>query len=493
VKDGLDSGECAIQRNLVADVGLNELCFTIQIGRRAMVVDLRFQVVQDADVVALGKESVNQMTPDEAGTTCYENVHGDDRPVCKGFAFKSAVLRGVLAQNSAQMRRRRIVFLAAHLLSPTIASGGDVLFCEIASRLRTLRPDWEIAVVAPDFCAEALQRYFDHVATFETRGEGRQGSPLSVAHTWLRRLSKASRALRLLSPELVHSTGDFFVDVLPASFAKRRLGSRWTGSIHHVNAPPHRRRNDFIVATASFALQRLSFAALKCADALTLLNEGVRAELARLGFDRRRLNVVGAGVDLDRFPLIPPNPEATHVVWLNRLEPTKGLFDLPAILSRLPPETIVDVIGSGPQGVVDRLKRALEEAGLSRRCVLHGYVHHDALQSLLARAAVFISCSYEEGWGISIAEALSSGIPCITYDLPSHREIFGDLITRVPLGDTTAFAAAVCEQLTRQETAETRAGRRAAMERFSLDACARRQEQVLEPLMVANVAAPGLV
>jgi glycosyltransferase involved in cell wall biosynthesis len=392
------------------------------------------------------------------------------------------------------MRRRRIVFLAAHLLNSSIASGGDVLFCEIAKRLASNRPDWDISVVAPDFCADALRVYFKNVVTFRTsRGEGRQGSPASAALTWARRVPKVTRLLTGLSPDHVHSTGDFFVDVLPALSAKKRLSATWTGNVHHINAVPYRRRNDAVVAAVSFALQRTSFYGLKRADAILLLNTAVKDQLTALGFSAERLFVVGAGIDLSRFPLIPQTPRSQRILWLNRLEPTKGIFDLPAIIRRLPPTSIVDVVGAGPQVFVDRLKRTLNEAGLGERYIVHGYVPHETLCEILAKTEVFISCSYEEGWGISIAEALASGVPCIVYDLPSHREIFDDVVTRVPLGDTNAFAEAICRQLREPENQERRAHRRAAVEYLSLDECAKRQENVFESLTVMMPAVSGLV
>jgi len=387
------------------------------------------------------------------------------------------------------MRRKRVVFLAAHLLSPTVASGGDILFCEIANRLRRLHPEWEIMAVAPDFCKEALSAYFERVDTFATpASDGRQGGPANVAATWAGRLARVTRTLRNLDPDLIHTTGDFFVDVLPSLWVRRTTGCRWTGVVHHVNAAPHKRRNSLAVATVSFALQRGSFAALKNADAILLLNEGVRSELRALGFRADRLNVVGAGIDIDKFPLVRPPDKRTRVAWLNRLEPTKGIFDLPQIAARLPDDVVMDVIGSGPQVFVDRLASELRQRKLESKCVLRGFLPHPDLLEALAAASVFISCSYEEGFGISIAEALASGIPCITYDLPSHREIFGDRIARVPLGDTESFARAIESALRAGDTPETRLLRRESVAELSFDSCARRQEAVFERLMVTMPA-----
>ncbi len=75
------------------------------------------------------------------------------------------------------------------------------------------------------------------------------------------------------------------------------------------------------------------------------------------------------------------------------------------------------------------------------------------------------------------------GLPCVAYDLPSHGEIFGDEIRRVRIGDKAAFANAVNQVLAQGDTDEERAARRRIAARHSLDACARREEDVFAALL----------
>jgi glycosyltransferase involved in cell wall biosynthesis len=380
--------------------------------------------------------------------------------------------------------RKRIVFFAPHLLSPTVGSGGDILFCEIARRIRDHRPEWEVCVVAPDFACSELARYFERTMPFRSgAGEGRQGSPASVLTTWLKRLPVAHRVLIEAQPDLVHSTGDFFVDVWPVVFARRSRAFAWSGVVHHVNAPPWQRRNSFGVSAVSYVLQRASFVALRRADSISVLNRGVLAQLCDLGFSRSRIHVVGAGIDVEKFPQIGTSLRERRAVWLNRLEPTKGIFDLPAIMRYLPRDMAIDVVGRGPQVHVERLRGEIETAGVAQRCVLHGFLPDEELRRVLSRAGVFISCSYEEGWGISIAEALAMGLPCVVYDLPSHREIFGDAITRVPIGDTRAFAGAIADHIEQLESDAVRQTRHDIARAYSIEECAARQEEIFAKLI----------
>src|SRR5207248_9647145 len=104
--------------------------------------------------------------------------------------------------------RPRIVFVASHLLSPAIASGGDILFCELAARIARHRPDWRVTALAPEFAVPALRKYFDDIEAFPASGNAKQGSPRDVALSWARRLGPARTHLEKLRPTIIHTTGD---------------------------------------------------------------------------------------------------------------------------------------------------------------------------------------------------------------------------------------------------------------------------------------------
>jgi phosphatidylinositol alpha-mannosyltransferase len=46
-----------------------------------------------------------------------------------------------------------------------------------------------------------------------------------------------------------------------------------------------------------------------------------------------------------------------------------------------------------------------------------------------------------------VLEAMAVGLPVIGYDLPSSREVFGDIMIRVPYGHAEAFAQAILQLL----------------------------------------------
>jgi glycosyltransferase involved in cell wall biosynthesis len=386
-----------------------------------------------------------------------------------------------------------VAFLAAHVLTVAPNSGGDVLFANIAKEMARLRADWRIAVVAPEYACDGLSPFFRTVVPLPSTPDeperlGRH--PRDVVFTWMRRVRQCADAVARIRPTLVHATGDFFPDVLAARRAKRLFGCRWTGVVHHLNPPPLRRRNELAAAAASYLFQRVSLRAMRggC-ERVCLLGAQTRDALLGLGFASERLAVVGAGIDTERFKVAPPPPRENRVLWVHRLEPTKGIFDLPRLAALLPPDVRLDVVGRGPRAWTERLTAELSSAGVRDRVALHGYVGEDELVEFYARANVFISCSYEEGWGISVCEALAVGVPCVAYALPSYDETFPGLVETVPAGDVAALARRVAGALGRKEDLETRSRRSAAVARYSFAAAAERQAAVFSPLLAKPLAA----
>jgi glycosyltransferase involved in cell wall biosynthesis len=70
---------------------------------------------------------------------------------------------------------------------------------------------------------------------------------------------------------------------------------------------------------------------------------------------------------------------------------------------------------------------------------LAGFVSEEEKISLLKRSQFFFFPSYEEGWGIALAEALYCECRCLCYELPHYRSIFGEFPVYARLGDPAEF------------------------------------------------------
>jgi glycosyltransferase involved in cell wall biosynthesis len=145
-----------------------------------------------------------------------------------------------------------------------------------------------------------------------------------------------------------------------------------------------------------------------------------------------------------------------EILFAGRLSPEKGIDEL---LEATRGMNLV-VAGDGP--LRDRVPGAL------------GFVPHDDLELLYARAAVVVLPSYREGLPLCVIEAMAHGRPVVATSVGGIPELVEDGVTGflVPPGDARALRTAVQRLLDdpARRRRMGREGRRRIVERCSLDA-----------------------
>ncbi|HEV2812118.1 MAG TPA: glycosyltransferase, partial [Solirubrobacteraceae bacterium] len=175
-------------------------------------------------------------------------------------------------------------------------------------------------------------------------------------------------------------------------------------------------------------------------DALTTLNHDDRRDYEQL---------VGRAVRIpNALPPLgggPADPDAKVVVAAGRLTRQKG-FDLLirafARAAREEPGWQLRIYGGGPEH--DALQQQILDAELYGDALLMGPTRF--LGEELARGSLFVLSSRFEGFGMVIVEAMSKGLPVVSFDCPrGPSEIVGDGRdgVLVPPEDVDALAAAL--------------------------------------------------
>lgn len=205
---------------------------------------------------------------------------------------------------------------------------------------------------------------------------------------------------------------------------------------------------------------------------LALSAELRRALVADYGVDPERVAVVPNCVDLDRFAPGPPTvtSEVERVLSVGRLTVRKGLEDVVALthaLRDLRGSIEVDVVGapslwSDYSGLLTELDPAVGRA--------LGHLDRDAVGSLLRGACCLLQLSRYEPFGLTVAEALASGVPVVVTPAVGAAEgLPSDVARVVEPFDVMGAAWAVRELLALEpdERAYLRARCRAEAGRFA--------------------------
>jgi colanic acid/amylovoran biosynthesis glycosyltransferase len=169
--------------------------------------------------------------------------------------------------------------------------------------------------------------------------------------------------------------------------------------------------------------------------------------------DPAKLPVIRCGVE--PHPLQGHVARGTlHIVGVGRLIPKKG-FDLlvqavAAVAAAMPEAQVrCTIVGEGPER--STLLGLVRERNLERIVDLAGPMPNQDVQKLLARADIFVlPCRVDQegdkdGIPVVLMEAMARGVPVISGDLPTIRELVTHAETGllVPPGDTAALASAI--------------------------------------------------
>lgn len=139
------------------------------------------------------------------------------------------------------------------------------------------------------------------------------------------------------------------------------------------------------------------------------------------------------------------------LVYVGTFAPYKNVAVLARALHELPGFTLHLI-----SPITDTERTHLTRLAPPDSIVCHDGASDDDYQRTLRGALALVTASLDEGFGIPVLEAMTSGIPVVVSDIAIFREVGGAAATFADPNSPSAFAAAVCE-LTDPDTWQHRA------------------------------------
>ena len=309
-------------------------------------------------------------------------------------------------------------------------------------------------------------------------------------------------AVNRLLPPLVRSEGTDVVHVVfdyPSfPFRVRGVGAPVFATVHHLHVAEalgalraggsFARRlpgiySDFLLSLMEVVLVRRAasvvtvsaFTRNSLRSYLRVNPDRVRVVPNGIGF-RDLLEAKDTGRARQRFGL----GSGPLLLYVGRLEPSKGLEALLAafeVAVRSLPEVRLAVVGRGSERYTLKLKRMAASLGLEGKVTFTGRVGRAELCELYAASTVMVLPSLMEGFGISLAEAMAAGKPCVATKVGAVPEVVSDGVTGllVPPGSPRELAEAILKVLRSPDAGAGRGrrGRELVVGRFTVDRMAR--------------------
>jgi glycosyltransferase involved in cell wall biosynthesis len=160
----------------------------------------------------------------------------------------------------------------------------------------------------------------------------------------------------------------------------------------------------------------------KKADRIICVSEYEKSlVLRRFNVEKKNVFVIPNGINANEIRRYKKRVKSSRtVLYVGRLEKYKGVHYLIEVLPRLSDDITLQIIGKGPyKGNLSRLAARL---GLEDRVEFFHDLPQKELWQKYADADLFALLSNNEAYGISVAEALCSGVPCIVANTSALTE-----------------------------------------------------------------------
>jgi glycosyltransferase involved in cell wall biosynthesis len=109
------------------------------------------------------------------------------------------------------------------------------------------------------------------------------------------------------------------------------------------------------------------------------------------------------------------------ILTVSSINPRKNLSGLIAAFDQSGLTNYELVVVGAKQSVFKK-----EQQAYHQRVVYAGYLTNEELVQLYKQASLFVSLSFDEGFGIPVWEALYSGCPVLLSDIPVYKECFAE-------------------------------------------------------------------
>lgn len=203
------------------------------------------------------------------------------------------------------------------------------------------------------------------------------------------------------------------------------------------------------------------------ADVIIAVSEATKEDIAIKYGRKHSVYVVHHGIDHTRFRVFSaqekqkgfqkiqatyPRIQTPYILFVGQIQPRKNIVRLIEAFEQMNQKDLQLVIAGGHGWNNAEIYKRIATSPKAASIVVTGAVPDELLPTLYANAEVFVLPSLQEGFGIPLIEAGACGVPVVTSNRSSTKEIaegFGVLINPE---DSSSIAKGIQEALKNKES-----------------------------------------
>jgi glycosyltransferase involved in cell wall biosynthesis len=210
---------------------------------------------------------------------------------------------------------------------------------------------------------------------------------------------------------------------LPALYAAQTKGKNKLVFTPHYHGTGH----TFIRALLHKPYKFLGKTIFKKADGVVCVSKYEKSLIVNnFKVDEKKVAVIPNGVNLKEFIGLKRKKKngCKSILCVSRLEKYKGIQYLIEVLPRLESDVVLEIVGKGPYK--ENLVKLVKNLNINERVKFFQELPRSELLQKYADADVFVLLSKHEAFGLSVAEALCAGTPCIVANTSALAEWIDD-------------------------------------------------------------------